>query len=438
MRRTERRNKASNLLTAVVANRDGEIFDLEGFAAVGMAGPLFVPLARENTLDMPFGGELMLLPDRRPVLYSIETGRFEIAEENPQVPGERILPVAAFNSPGYMVSYTSAYDEEAGAAWLPLFSYGAVGWGKSGFRSAVIRVDRERRQDLRLMRQEDVIAGAGRMRKQMPDNRLRAHLERCALDYGCPAGKNFFLGRYEAPLPTARSCNARCLGCLSYQSNSEITPCQERIDFTPSPEEIAEVALAHIMKVDSAIVSFGQGCEGDPITEARTIEAAIRMIRAATRRGTINMNTNGSRPRVLKGLFEAGLDSVRISINSLREACYNAYFRPLGYGFADVMASIDLAADMAKFVSINYLNCPGFTDAPQEVEALTTFLKTHKINQIQWRNLNFDPLRYMELMNRVSDNGRPLGVAALLERLKRSFPSLGHGYFNPPRERWSH
>jgi len=30
-------------------------------------------------------------------------------------------------------------------------------------------------------------------------------------------------------------------------------------------QEIAEVALAHIRQVKKSVVSFGQGCEGDPL-----------------------------------------------------------------------------------------------------------------------------------------------------------------------------
>lgn len=435
---TKHHKKRKNLLNAVVANRNGEIFDLEGYAAVGMAGSLLIPLTMDNTIDIPYGSELMFLSDRRPVLYNMETGGFEIPKENPHVPGESIFPVAAFNSPGYVITYISAYNEAENAGYLPLFSYGAVGWGKNGFRSAAIRVDREKRQDLRLMKQENVIAGIEEMRKKMPDNRLRAHLEKCALDYGCPAGKNFFLRRYEAPLPTSRFCNAECLGCISFQKNSGITHCQDRIAFTPSPKEISEIAIEHIMKVKKAVVSFGQGCEGDPIMAADVVEPAICMIRTATHRGTINMNTNGSKPDILKRLFNAGLDSVRISINSVREKCYTAYFHPKGYRFSDVMNSIDLAVEMKKFVSINYLNCPGFTDTPQEMKALVAFIKKHRINQIQWRNLNFDPFRYWQIMNDVSNNGRPLGMKTLLDRVKRSFPNLKYGYFNPPKEKWFH
>jgi len=422
------------LLTALVANQAGEIFELDGYGAVGMTGPLFKPLSVDQTCKMPFGSELMYLSDRRPVLYNRETGKIDTLRENPHAPGESIFPVAAFNSPGYVITQVSAYRENKNAGFLPLFSYGAVGWHQGQFRSTVLLVDSEPRQDLRRMKRKDVMAGVDRMRKQMPTNRLRAHLKKCALEYGCPAAKNFFLGRCEAPLPTAVQCNARCLGCLSFQKDNDIPHSQDRITFTPSPQEIAQVALAHIRRVDNSVVSFGQGCEGDPLLAADVIEAAIHRIRLQTGKGTINMNTNGSLPANLKQLFDAGLDSVRISMNSVRKKCYDAYFRPKGYSFTDVLESIDMALVHEKFVAINYLNCPGFTDTPQEFDALLRFLQKFPISMIQWRNLNFDPVRYWNEMNAVATHGEPIGMEKLLNRIRKQFPKLKFGYFNPPKE----
>jgi pyruvate-formate lyase-activating enzyme len=434
---SEKPDKAKEfLLTALVANGGGEIFELDGYAAVGMAGPLFSPLTVDQTRNLPFGSELMYLPDRKPVLFNINTGKLETLRENPYEPGEVIFPVAAFNSPGYVISRISAYRETGKSQTLPLFSYGAVGWHEKGFRSAVVLVDPEPRQDLRRMPREDVIAGVDRLRQQMPANRLRAHLDKCALTYGCPAGKNFFLGRYEAPLPTSKQCNARCLGCLSLQQNSGIHQSQDRITFTPSPEEIAEVALAHIKRVDKSIVSFGQGCEGDPLLAAQVIEPAIRQIRSQTASGTINMNTNGSLPARLKSLFDAGLDSIRISMNSVRKEYYDAYFRPQGYGFTDVLAGIEMALARKKFVAINYLNCPGFSDTPEEVDALVRFLQKFPIGMIQWRNLNFDPVRYWKKMDALASPGEPIGMEILLHQIKEKFPNLKFGYFNPPKEKF--
>ena len=425
------------LLTALVANGAGEIFELDGYAAVGMAGASLSPLTVNHTLTLPHGSELMYLPDRNPVLLNISTGQLETLKQNPYEPGEVIYPVAAFNSPGYVITQISAYRETGRSTYLPLFSYGAVGWQKKGFRSAVVLVDSEPRQDLRRMPRDAVIAGVERMRRQMPDNRLRAHLDNCALNYGCPAGKNFFLGRYEAPLPTSKTCNARCLGCLSLQHNSNIHHSQDRITFTPSPEEIAEVAMAHIQRVDNSVVSFGQGCEGDPLLAAHVIEPAIQQIRLQTDRGTINMNTNGSLPDRLLSLFDAGLDSIRISMNSFRQECYDKYFRPRGYSFADVLTSIETALAREKFVAVNYLNCPGFSDTMGEAAALGKFLEQYPIHMIQWRNLNFDPVRYWQQMDAVASSGESMGMEFLLKRIRERFPNLKFGYFNPPKERFA-
>jgi pyruvate-formate lyase-activating enzyme len=333
-----------------------------------------------------------------------------------------------------MISHTGAWQERPGAGSLPLFSYGAIGWYRGKFRSAVVQVDDEPRQDLRRMPIKKIKSGIQKLKKELPGNRLRAHLENCALAYGCPAGKNFFLGRYEAPLPTSTTCNARCLGCISLQSDQGIACSQERIAFVPTPDEIADVALAHIKRVKHAVVSFGQGCEGDPLTVAENIALAIEKIRAATNQGTINMNTNGSLPDKIEMLLDAGLNSLRISMNSVRESCYEAYFRPRGFGFADVVAGIDTALAHNAHVAINYLNCPGFTDTERERGALIAFLEDHPIDMIQWRNLNFDPLRYLQIMDKTANHGRPLGVKALLDTLIKRYPRLRHGYFNPPKE----
>ena len=422
------------ILTAVVAAENGEIFELEGYGAAGMSGDEPVILTQGTTLDMPFGSELMMLPQRSPLVYNVFRDEFEILTHNPFDPSERIFPVAVFNSPGYVNRRTCAYDDAGQDRPLPLFSYGAVGFGKTDFRSAAILVDDEPRQDLRRMPRPKIVKGVNRMQKAYPGNRLMRHLETCALEYGCPAGKNFFLKRYEAPLPTSTVCNARCMGCISLQTENNLCACQERIAFTPSAEEIAQLSLEHIRHVKRAVVSFGQGCEGEPLTAFKAIEPAVRMIREATDQGTINLNTNASLPGEVAALCRAGLDSMRVSMNSVRENAYTTYFRPRSYAFADVLASIDAARSAGKFVAVNYLNCPGVTDTEAEMEALIQFIEAHDINMIQWRNLNYDPRYYCRIMEDAAPGGRALGMAHLIDTLTQRFPRLIHGYFNPPKE----
>lgn len=421
-----------NILTAVVAEENGNIFDLEGYGAVGMSGNLPFVLKKKETLPMPHGSELMLLPQRKPIVYNIAKDSFEILEQNPFNPEQKVFPVAVFNSPGHVNRHFCAYDDKGIKDLLPLFSYGAVGFGKNNFRSATLLVDEEPRQDLRQMPQKSIIKGVKLMQKKYPDNRLIRHLETCAMQYGCPAGKNFFLKRYEAPLPTSIVCNANCMGCISLQTQNNLCACQERIGFTPTPEEIAQVSLEHISNVKKAVVSFGQGCEGEPLTAFKSLMPAIKLIRDKTDKGTINLNTNASLPEVVEQLCHAGLDSMRVSLNSVRENCYNAYFRPRSYQFSDVLKSIGAAKQQDKFVSLNYLNCPGFTDSEREFAALIKFIDTYQINMIQWRNLNFDLKKYCDLMLKIEDSGRPLGMQVIIEKLATRFPNLIHGYFNPP------
>lgn len=428
--------KKKGMVKAVVANLQGEIFDLEGYAAVGMAGFFKIPLIENKVIALPYGSELMMIPDRRPVVYNLSTGKLEILHENPFSPQEPLFPVSAFNSPGYVTTYTAAYEENKDAGFLPLFSYGAAGWYQGRMVTSAICIDKEKRQDLRMMKQEKVQQGIEKMRQKMPDNGLRKHLETCAMVYGCPAAKNFFLGRYEAPLPTSQRCNAKCLGCISLQADSQIPCSQKRISFTPTSEEIAEVALVHIHRVKNAIVSFGQGCEGDPILAAHVIAPAISTIRAETDKGTINMNTNASRPAILKKLFSAGLDSIRISMNSTRKPCYDAYFRPKGYQFSHVLESIRIADNFKKHVAINYLNCPGVTDSPEEMDSLIKFLENYKVHMIQWRNLNFDPLKYYQIMSASALHSHPLGMKQLIRKIRELFPKIKFGYFNPPKEKY--
>ena len=435
----KKRNKNNDLkpVMPVVANEKGEIFELQDFGAAAMAGNRPVLLTKGETIKMPYGSELMMLPNQRPVVFNLDKNSFETLHKNPYAPKEKIYPVAVFNSPGYVNRYSSAYETENKKNLLPLFSYGAAAWGDGGFRSAAICVETERRQDLRLMPHGGIVAGIDKMRIKYPENRLIRHIEKCALEYSCPAAKNFFLGRYEAPLPTAKVCNARCLGCISLQTEKNLVSCQDRISFTPSPDEIAELSLEHILKVKKSIVSFGQGCEGDPLTAFHVIEPAIRAVREKTDSGTINMNTNAGMPDHLKQLFDAGLDSVRVSMNSVRESCYMTYFRPKNYEFMDVIKSIETAGEKGKFVSINYLNSPGVTDSEYEFKALTEFLERYPVKMIQWRNLNYDPLAYFNIMDKAGGTSSPLGMEYIIKRLAKLFPDLIHGYFNPPKENFS-
>lgn len=395
----------------------------------------FFRFSKGDLKKLPPCSQLFMLPDRMPVAIDPQSGEFVHLEENPLVEGERCFPVATFLAPGYTGAFSTAFVEGKTKGLLPLFAYTAVVFYKGEFYAPNVLVDSELRQDPRYMDLTLMRKNINVFKKMFPKNRLIVHLENCACVNGCPAAKNFFLKRYEAPLPASPSCNCQCLGCISYQPGKKIPATQSRIRFIPTPGEIAEVALFHMKDVRDPVVSFGQGCEGEPLMVADTIEKAICLIRAETRKGIINLNTNASKPQAVARLFDAGLDSVRVSLNSVQEEFYDRYYNPCGYTFKDVVKSIQTAKKRGGFVSLNYLVMPGFTDSRKEHNAFKKFVFRHKIDMIQWRNLNFDPQAYFKMLKHDNSSDNLIGINAVIRSLHKEFPSVMKGYFNPSRGR---
>ncbi|HPS59365.1 MAG TPA: radical SAM protein, partial [Spirochaetota bacterium] len=141
-------------------------------------------------------------------------------------------------------------------------------------------------------------------------------------------------------------------------------------------------------------------------------------------------NTNGSRPDMLGKMISAGLDSVRISLCSPTEEFYTAYYRPVNYSYGDVIKSIGLALDAGIFVSINLFFMPGFTDSGSEVESLVSLLKKFPVNMIQTRNMNIDPDYFFEKIAFTDRDA--IGISPMIEMLRRDYPAMRLGYYNPP------
>ena len=142
------------------------------------------------------------------------------------------------------------------------------------------------------------------------------------------------------------------------------------------------------------------------------------------------MNTNGSRPDAIAKLFDSGLDSMRVSLNSAREKYYIRYYKPKDYSFRDILRSIEEAKNRNGFVSLNYLTMPGFTDSLEEINSLKKLIGPARIDMIQWRNLNYDPLRYFEELKVSVKREDMFGVKETIESLKKDLPAVRMGYFN--------
>lgn len=405
----------------VFADDAGNIYDDPDLLMLVRRGRELTLPRPDELIPLPEGSDLYLLPGRHAIGLDPSTGRAEATEDQ---------AVAAFVCPAYTLSATTAFLADDCAPTLPLFAYGAVGFANDRFWVAATQVDKDRRQVFTHVAQDRITKGAQDLLKRFPANRLIQHLAHCALTFCCPAAKNLALGRFEAPLPTSRVCNARCYGCISQQPEESGFPAsQNRINFQPTAAEIAEVMLMHAKRVTNPVLSFGQGCEGEPMTEAPLIGRAIALFRSQGGRGTVNMNTNASLPDCLPALAQAGLDSIRVSLNSAQEPLYTQYYRPNGYSFADVRRSIVTAKENKLFVSLNYLFFPGVNDTESELEALTDLVTATHVDYIQMRNLSLDPDLYLAHIGEPQEPS--MGLGNFMKRLKKACPWIQYGYFNP-------
>lgn len=284
---TTTRRHPAEIPRLVYANALGEIKDLPELLMAGRSGRSFQMPELKALLPLPPGSELFLLPERLPVGFDPDDGQPRLLEDDPDKPGAPVQAVAAFMAPAHTATLWAAFRKKTPeVAPLPLFAYTAVGWHDDRFWVCGFRSDTDQRQDFGRYRAQSPRRRTRERLAAFPANRLIQHLGKCCLTYGCPAAINYFMDHFEAPLPTSPSCNARCLGCISLQASECCPATQERIKFVPSAAEIAEIATAHLQKTNH-LVSFGQGCEGEPLLQAATIAAAIKLIRRHTTKGRI-------------------------------------------------------------------------------------------------------------------------------------------------------
>ncbi len=413
----------------VFCDAKGRMFVHPSLEALGFDGRKFILPRREEWIALPAGSNFFYLPGHRAFGFDPVSAKPTVLAG---MHGHIVYPVSGFMVPGYTRLYLPAAEKIDNRLTLPLWPYTAVGYARGRFVAAAVRIDAGTKQRPSCYADRpSIIKGIRRLVRTYPSNRLLKHLTHCALQYNCRNAQNLFLGRWEAPLPVSPSCNSRCLGCLSAQETDCLSS-HSRIHFVPSAGEVAEIAIHHLKHARAPIVSFGQGCEGEPLLEADVLKEAIMRIRRATRRGTIHLNTNGCDAACIRALAACGLDSVRVSINSFHPRLYEAYYRPRGYAFSDVIASIKEAKSNGLFVSLNYLTFPGFTDGADNVARLVSFLKKGNVDLLQLRNLCIDPEVFSEKMTLA--NGRPVGILRMIRRIHQEVPRLRLGYFNLPKE----
>lgn len=407
---------------------EGNIYEDTSLYAIGRTGWDAIPVENEEWIELPDGGQLYELPDRRGIGIDVKTGEMRLCDKG--------WAVAAFVPPAHTSLYMAAYESAPEAQTLPLYCYTAAGWHDDKFYVTAVRIERDIRQEAKGYDDKKIHDGVEKMIAAYPHNRLVKHLaDNCALTYDCPAARNYFMGRWECPIPISPACNANCIGCISFQPETEeIYSPQDRLSFKPTAEEVVEYTVPHLESAPYPIISFGQGCEGEPLLMWETIRESIIEIRKHTQRGSININTNGSKPDAVEKLMQAGLNSIRVSTNSVRKEIYTRYYLPNNYQFEDIIESLKIVRKYGGWASMNYFAFPGMTDSVDEYEALREVIKYTDLSMIQWRNFNIDPDWYLGKIG-VTDTGEYMGIKQMMELIHEEFPKVKFGYYNPPAER---
>jgi pyruvate-formate lyase-activating enzyme len=413
------------------ADPRGQVYEHPYYRMVGFSGTIPVAVRDKDLIPMPKFSKLFFMPECPPIGLDPSTGEYRVVPEV-EISGAntRCYGVAAFLEPGLVRSLLPAVDYQPKSYTLPTWAYTAVGFMDDRYWAAGFSIEYNHRWDPRNYDDRELVPAIEKYQRQHPTGPLIEHLIHCATNNHCFAAKNVFLKRWEAPLPVSRQCNAACLGCLSMQNDSFCTASHNRILFRPSQNELVDIGAEHLKDAPEAIVSFGQGCEAEPLTEYKLISQSIKKIREKTDRGTINLNTNGSWPERIRLLVMSGLDSIRISLNSVRPEFYRAYYRPRDYDFQDVVTSISMSRDLGLYTMINYLVFPGITDQAAEIEALMGLVRKTGVNFLHLKNLNIDPKLYVDLMPEA--NSPAVGMKEMVDLLKEEFPALELGYFNQP------
>ena len=415
------------------SDSSGSVYDYPEIESVYRTGTKYIIPELKDMIKLPYGSYLFSLPDRIPIGFD---GKkiLEITEDGF---GEKIQPVSSFLASAYLRTYLPAYKNKSNPARLTLWAYAGASIINGKFHVPAIRIDDDIRSDPKFHENhEELETEIKKTTADFKNNRLVKQLARCSTEYNCLCARNFFLSRFEAPIPSSPSCNSDCAGCLSYQKDtSGFAASHGRLEFSPAPQEISEVIFHHFEKTEkNAIASFGQGCEGEPLLRADDLSAAVKAVRKKTSSGTININTNGSIPENVSKLIDSGIDSIRISLNSPTENYYNLYHNPKNYTFSDVKKSIKTAINAGIFVSLNLFFMPGFTDMLTEVNSLFDFLDEFPVNMIQTRNLNIDPDYYFEKIN--YKEADIIGILNLISMIKEKKPEIRLGYYNPCKEKF--
>lgn len=404
----------------IYTNENGDLLSDGKYRALAIRGSEL--LEAEGFIPMPKGATFAAMPGRVPL----------VKDKNGNVMPGRGTAVAVLLPQGFTRTLLPATQTVGEPEVLPLLGYTAAAMEQGKVYVAAKQTDEHKIWHPDHYNTPDLPDRIRKVKKALKGNRIIDQLAHCSMEYGCFTAQNLFYRRWEGGLPVSRTCNARCIGCISEQESECCPSAQGRLRFSPTVKEIAEVGVFHLSgKKMNNIISFGQGCEGEPSLEAEKIAKAIHVIRRNTAAGTINMNTNAGHTECIRKIVDAGVDTLRVSIFSAIPDHYNRYYRPKNYTFSDVEASIKYAVENGVYVSLNLLAFPGFTDRQEEIEALCALIDRTGLQKVQIRNLNIDcDYFYTECG---FDKKESCGMESLIDAFHRCGAVVGN--YSRPKEK---
>jgi wyosine [tRNA(Phe)-imidazoG37] synthetase (radical SAM superfamily) len=414
----------------LLSDERGQVVEHPHLLATVRSGEMLEP-ASGHPIALPEKGRLVQLPGRLPVGFDPGTGEMTLVREF-ELNGRRFVPTAvgALMPPGYTRTLLPGEVKGEGGPVLPQWAYTAAAWTQRGMVAWAVHTDRRKHWDPSKYSTPELKKAVSSHLARFDGNPVLKQLKTCALIYRCFTSQNVFYCRDEGALPVSVMCNAQCVGCISDQPDDGPPASHERMDHGPTAAELADIAVWHLTNAPGrTMVSFGQGCEGEPLTRWPVIAEAIKLTRERVKKGSININTNASLTKGLSKLYDAGLDAIRVSLNSAHPELYEAYYQPDKYGWKDVEASIALSRDRGAYLALNLLLFPGVTDRRGEADRLKKLVKKYKVDQVQTRSLCIDPLQYLEVAHERGAAGKPIGIGRLLRELQEARPGLVIGNF---------
>lgn len=390
------------MLQAIHSDRSGRVFVSADYRATALDGD--GPAVLERAIPLPPEARLVPLADRA----AIGIDRRGL----PRPLGPARWALAAILRPGLLRTHLPAVDPAADVAPLEPLPYAAVAADAAGelVVAAVTLGDASPMAPAA----DDIASRITERLRREPSNRLLRQLARCAREYECPAARNAFLGRGECALPIGAPLNDRAGPVVAPRRREERAPTGEPTAMRATAEDVAAVANAHFAAGGTS-VSFGHGCEGEPLGLVRTVTGAVGLITRPAA-GEIILRTNGSSAAALARAADAGIDRAIVALASAAGPTYERVHAPIGYRWTDVRASLREAASRKLALTIELLSLPGLTDRESEARAIVALLGELPAGTLLLPvDLAADPYA---LLARLPKDGATIGIATLLERLR--------------------